>query len=102
MQLRVLTGLMGMCALLSWSTVGASKSADCAQAEQEVVLAQQALSAATRQADGKASAYQQCVEKRGRASCKSEHQALRQAMKAKRDAQAAYRYAVAKVKQVCG
>lgn len=101
MQLRRLTSIMGVCAVITWSTLGSGKSADCADAENEVVVAQQTLSNATRQADGKASAYQQCVETKGRASCKAEHQALRQAMKAKRDAQAAYRYAVAKVKQVC-
>jgi hypothetical protein len=102
MKLRGLMGLTVMSAILCWASVGASKSAACAKAEQEVAAARRSLSTATREADAKAAAYQACAEEKGAKKCKGERQALRRALKAKRDAQAAYRYAVARAEQVCG
>lgn len=102
MKLRGLFGLTLAVAITSWASIGSTKSAACAKAEQEVVAAQQAYARATRDADAKAAAYQQCVEDKGRARCKAEQQAMRAAKKAKRDAKAAYDYAVERAKQVCG
>ncbi len=87
--------------LLQWPAVSAGKSAACAKAEEEVAAARKALSKAIRAADAKAAAYHACVEKKGRSRCRREQKALRAAMKTKRDAQAAYRYAADKAKQVC-
>lgn len=102
MKLRGLIGLTLASAIVCFASIGSTKSADCAKAEQEVTAAQQKYARATRDATAKAAAYQRCVESKGRASCKAEQQAMRTAKKAKRDAKAAYDYAVERAKQVCG
>ena len=102
MKLRGLLGLTLAGAIMCWASIGATKSAACAKAEREVVSAQRAFAQASQNADVKAAGYHRCVESKGRARCKREQQALRAAQKAKRDAHAAYSFAIEKAKQVCG
>lgn len=89
-------------ATLGWASTSAGKSAACARAEAEMGQARQVLSNAIRDADARAAAYQSCVEGKDREHCKDEERALHEALKTKRDAKAAYRYAAERAKQVCG
>ncbi len=102
MKLRRLWSLGVVSAITLWAGTSTSKSEKCALAEKEVAQTCQKLSDATREADARAASYQGCVEAKTAERCTHEQRLLRQAMKAKRDAQAAHRYAVAKAQQACG
>jgi heterodisulfide reductase subunit B len=102
MKFRDWMGAAAVCAILSWPSSAASESEACAAAKREVEQAQQALSEATRNADAKAAAYNGCVEKRGHEACGKEKREFDKALKAKREARAAYNFAVEKKKQACG
>ena len=101
MKLRILAAAAAL-SITAWASSGASKSSACADAEQEVQTARAALSKAIRECDTKSAAYQACVENKGAAGCRAEQQAMRSAQKKKKDAKAAYRYAVARKRQACG
>jgi hypothetical protein len=102
MNSSVWLGAAVICTALSWASAAASESEACAEAKREVAEAQVVLSEATRTADARAAAYASCVEQRGTEACAREKRELDKALRAKREARAAYNFAVERMKQACG